>query len=1495
MEDDDDLLGSPISMLPWTLVLVDRMKTIIFLPDRTLLSPAVAQILSMGRDLSPLDVSGLIKAFGKTAMRKLGLDRGYRGDGRRTKANWAFEISEFAMFADDTVSTMKAKAQVGPLYVWTCRCKSQDVERLVKDVMLNRVVVASDEIDDAISKRSRDIAKHIETPRELMSFKRALKHVGDRLDAGMLVGVGLRYGILSKSSMTKVYGVDPMSSIDDELDNVRQSPNSLLIDESSLSIASYSPMDCELFACGPESLSTSKRSFYFHDLPNSTSDFSGKKEDELKIQLYRNPTPLVAHARVDACWVNDIVVLNDRKTMTTKDRDVLQEYTNIELTDTEPMARLISSRHNRAKVLNSFGVIPLARRIIHDFIKFRAPMGIGDHLILWSLMDQTVPMATILGKNVELTAISGTRNVSHTRSIRDMEGTVMRASATSYMQIDGNAPIKTIHDLEQVVMAARPFVTFQPNRKSNEKKHEEVDTIRFVLSNISVNVQSKIKFRFQVKLSLVSPMSVEAWDRGVRLCLRVVAYFFSGPNIEFSYQSLEDDSKKEESDFLQDDDEFMQDYFRDMDDDKTQDDVSQEEDVSQQDRHHQQENHESAHKNANNNDAEKMILANLKTADARLFEYPVVDSRTIKYSTLCQKHRQPIVVSRDELDGFDKAKKKYGHGALAYGSTSELADKNRYICPTVWCPTSRIPMSIEEFNANGRSCPAPGEKAIVRSQEQELFAGYQDPSKHAERLCIPCCFSKPKDVSRWKCDARYADHDIEMNKSKYSQYIMSRTSRLLEQRLGLLPEYLERVFGNVPTERGTRHDGSGNFTKNTQCFVRVGIDVDAQQPFLSCMVVALDNPKIKSVDNVVDIISKKITPELFVELYDGMVMRTFVDMVKTNIDSSDVEEAKTREFIRDHPEYAKAYGLLDFDKLTDMEIRREALIASAFRRFKVYINDKNVEKKPDMLGDLFVVASWLNVALTRFVYIDGDEMTMTTIDIDVHRPIKFVLSTYGGRVYEMIGHVSHKKALSLTKKSKTATLEYDIEDLPHHLHDIIDRPPLNKAQLDASRIYDKIHKGREFVDKIVLSYDRAMIGFTCKSNSRFVQLVTPAQPFPLTLGQSYVFENEFTMQGRVDLALFMMGCEVQQANPRANSIETEDPSKLMLIDALRNPLSPLPFEAKAIVLARAMHCDTESAKKILMGQPQSVIPRVLSDCHEFDFDEFHNEDAILDAFTDPFRRIDENKDTIMMPVPKVMSSRESIVAARKKKAGLSGEFRPIKYKWRSFLPGFEVLYSQDTIWDIFERVNTILNRKRKLGGEGLKAITTAFIANDEEMLIQVSDTSAAMEGLEPHVIRKRILSGSSYPPSFAEICVLSRLVDVRVVILKRKNNGDADDDGFFCMNSDPKTDPSPMVIVFQHKVDTLRNVDVFLPIVHDRQDIVNGTGTFSKEFASLMTERCSCKACWDERCVLVIDEIARKKKSHMDSLLAATIKKMYHKKNRRWNRSPRDALESTST
>lgn len=144
-------------------------------------------------------------------------------------------------------------------------------------------------------------------------------------------------------------------------------------------------------------------------------------------------------------------------------------------------------------------------------------------------------------------------------------------------------------------------------------------------------------------------------------------------------------------------------------------------------------------------------MTKLQHADSKLF----TGSR---YATLCGRAqgRQPVVVTRAELTRIDRTNPGSHTGAIVkYGTSPAAAQRNAYLCPTVWCPRDRVAMNRTQLKKAGGKCPngsAPNVYDTAHFKGKKRHIGFLDSKNHPKGACIPCCFTKPvKPAALAKC------------------------------------------------------------------------------------------------------------------------------------------------------------------------------------------------------------------------------------------------------------------------------------------------------------------------------------------------------------------------------------------------------------------------------------------------------------------------------------------------------------------------------------------------------------------------------------------------------------------------------------------------------------------------------------------------------------------------------------------------------------------------
>ncbi len=401
------------------------------------------------------------------------------------------------------------------------------------------------------------------------------------------------------------------------------------------------------------------------------------------------------------------------------------------------------------------------------------------------------------------------------------------------------------------------------------------------------------------------------------------------------------------------------------------------------------------------------LLSKLREADRVLFDYKA--DKTVKrtdYASMCGivAQRQPVVVSKEEITKIQKDHPGSIHGFVKTGSSPELAEKNYYICPNIWCPKSRVAITYETYKNAGFKCPNPDideephlfvkeddktQPGLDKKLSRPHYPSFLDMYTHPDRLCLPCCFmTAPKEGSRNQQRQDTCVSNFQTNKEQdrnesimgNEKYIKGENYSPLENyRYGLLIKEIHGLFGNPLC--GDRHDGTGIIKERTPCFLRRGIEHN-NQSFMSCVAYLLDYPK--GANSIKRRILKHLTVEKYMSLENGRLLKLFIDSSKSISNDEDFQAFK--DFLSNESDYVKRFNLNKLlEELEDIdsydegnihsskEILREFTIWGSFTRFREYISDDSHSKDHRVLIDLINMGeSFLNSAKVFFIIIEID-------------------------------------------------------------------------------------------------------------------------------------------------------------------------------------------------------------------------------------------------------------------------------------------------------------------------------------------------------------------------------------------------------------------------------------------------------------------------------------------------------------------------------------------
>jgi hypothetical protein len=240
----------------------------------------------------------------------------------------------------------------------------------------------------------------------------------------------------------------------------------------------------------------------------------------------------------------------------------------------------------------------------------------------------------------------------------------------------------------------------------------------------------------------------------------------------------------------------------------------------------------------------------------------------------CQNMSQPVVFSKEYKEQLEKNNQMYFDNILEYGSSPNV--QNFYACPRLWCPQSKIPLDVNDVNAQ---CPLPNEKPIEMFWDKDKKrARYVKLIKPNEKnICVPCCMKKePKTNEYEKCYTFLKDNKANDPKIQVAyndeNYIMNQAAPIPVGRYGNIPEYLHKIMfeDNIKAEICNKA-----LNKTQQCFVRKGIKNSKNN---SIMIAIADILNFKNKQSFVNDIKNKLDLLNFLALDNGNICKQFMSL-----------------------------------------------------------------------------------------------------------------------------------------------------------------------------------------------------------------------------------------------------------------------------------------------------------------------------------------------------------------------------------------------------------------------------------------------------------------------------------------------------------------------------------------------------------------------------------------------------------------------------------------
>lgn len=323
----------------------------------------------------------------------------------------------------------------------------------------------------------------------------------------------------------------------------------------------------------------------------------------------------------------------------------------------------------------------------------------------------------------------------------------------------------------------------------------------------------------------------------------------------------------------------------------------------------------------------KFILDVLHNQDPELFSYGSDNSKKT-YPRACQKDKQPVLVTKAEIEKIDAEHKGSYTTYVNTGSTPALKQNNHFICPRYWCPISRVSLTEEQMSKVG--CPMKESVMTLHDKSTPRMPYFLKGLIHpkGKDYLLPCCGEKKM-----------------KEEVKDSKYIHKYDTLVSMDRYVALPTKLHTLMnGNLTCLANT---------KNPKCFVRKGMEQN--DPTL---METLFNTFLENDEDLKKIIKNKLKPEHFIFIKDGYNIKAFFDP------NSNIKDDKNTFFnwLRENTSYTKMMNI-DVDELLKEDLNhpkliREYIVFNAYTNYMKYMQS-DIQKEYDDLASLLQF-DWFN-------------------------------------------------------------------------------------------------------------------------------------------------------------------------------------------------------------------------------------------------------------------------------------------------------------------------------------------------------------------------------------------------------------------------------------------------------------------------------------------------------------------------------------------------------
>ena len=573
----------------------------------------------------------------------------------------------------------------------------------------------------------------------------------------------------------------------------------------------------------------------------------------------------------------------------------------------------------------------------------------------------------------------------------------------------------------------------------------------------------------------------------------------------------------------------------------------------------------------------------MEELDPILFNNPKQNGKFTSYSRSClhSARRQPVILTdeemqkiEDEQPGFLEKGKNDGD-ILRYGSKPD--NQYYYMCPRYWCMKTNSPISEEDAKSGkcGKIIPRsrkevkPGEyvfeffdKSEHGSQENYIkhYPGFLEKDKHADGLCMPCCFKNWNTRGQIERREECAQKEKEKEEEKERASEEKETDVVVESkkdsskkaadkedyikgpekvplgpnRWGYLPMSIQKFLHEINADCQISKTNT-NIKPFHTCLLRHGVETSKNQSFIACIADAKfygGDAKILTIKEMKDLIIQSISLDSFVTYQNGDLISIFMDDLGVSASAAIPKKYTTSKL---YSKINKRSGNNEKERLYFQNV------VKAFENFIMFLKDNEVLIDYTYLWDIIckpnpkLFPQGINLVILEISNND------TTNNVEIICPTNHYSSEFyearkqtlivikNGDYYEPI--YSYRNEETKTKVAKTFS-EYDphISKTMRAIFKKLIKPLLKntcvpmssvpnvykfKTPINVDTLIELLNKYGYEIEKQVINYQSKVISVVCKSSTGSSGVV-PCFPSAINPTYNYVLMTDESMYSSYD-------------------------------------------------------------------------------------------------------------------------------------------------------------------------------------------------------------------------------------------------------------------------------------------------------------------------------------------------------------------------------------------